>query len=64
MADLYKKVFHIEMFLLQPHFAGLGSFGSLCVAAPQICVAQGLPMMGECSINNNISRRKGAALQN
>ena len=37
MPDLSKKVFHIEMFLLQPHFARLGSFGSLCVAGPQIC---------------------------
>ena len=73
MPELSKKVFHIETFFFEPHFAGLGSSGSSVLLAPKYVlpdrqhiesVAQGLTVMGECSLNNKISSRKGAVLQN
>ena len=73
MPDLSKKVSHIETCFFQPHFAGLGTLGPSVLLAPKYVlpdrqhlesVAQGLTVMGECSLNNKISKRKGAVLQN
>ena len=73
MPDLSKKVFHIEMFFSSLTLQDLGDLGPSVLLDPKYvlpnrqqleCVAQGLTVMGECSLNNKISRRKGAVFQN
>ena len=74
MPDLSKNVSHIESFFLSSlTLQDLGALGPAVLLAPKYVlpdrlhlesVAQGLTAVGECSLNNKISRRKGAVLQN
>ena len=76
MPDLSKKVFHIETcFFFSLTLQDLGALVPSVLLTPKYVlpdtdsqhlesVAQGLTVMGEWSLNNTISQRKGAVLQN